>query len=341
MSEFEKGMLVQHASLGLGKVVALEPKAIHVFFVGRDSRYAAKLRLPDAAALLRPADPEQRAFLGGVSAFSLDAASGRYGYGDAWIPREEALARFREAYPGGFKDPLYVGEVKGRQARPARLRRAQAAWTTAFGNGEGERRLAAGELPALVEGALLVERLAGGNQGIDKASLAPGLADAKGAAAFFAALFDYVGGAVPEQARFEALSASVVALPSNGRTSAWTLVTSLPFLARPDRDMLLRPKTISLAAHRLGLELRFSPEPNWSTYSTLLRSCERLLAELRGLGAADYVDVECFLTVVTARPGVRPAKVAIRAEAGEPEGDDAAEAREEAEESGAADEVEQ
>ena len=154
------------------------------------------------------------------------------------------------------------------------------------------------------------------------------------------ALFDYVGGAEPEQARFEALAAAVAALPSHGAASAWTLVTSLPFLARPDRDMLLRPRTISLAAHRLGLELRFAPEPNWSTYSTLLRSCERLLGELRGLGARDYVDVECFLTVVTARPGVRPAKVAVRVEANDPEDGEAAEAREEAEEAEAGDEVE-
>lgn len=121
MSDFEKGMLVQHASLGLGKVVALEPKAVHVFFVGRDSRFAAKLRLPDAVSLLKPAAPGDRVWLGGVSAFSLDAASGRYGFAETWIPHEEAVARFMEAYPKGFANPLYTGDGKGRQARPARI----------------------------------------------------------------------------------------------------------------------------------------------------------------------------------------------------------------------------
>ena len=35
MSELSVGMLVQHVSLGVGKVVALEPNAVHVFFPDR------------------------------------------------------------------------------------------------------------------------------------------------------------------------------------------------------------------------------------------------------------------------------------------------------------------
>lgn len=308
MSEFEKGMLVQHASLGLGKIVALEPKAVHVFFVGRDSRFAAKLRLPEAAGLLRPAEPGDRAWLGGVSAFTLDAASGRYGYAESWIPHEEAVARFLETYPKGFADPLYTGDGKGRQARPARIRRATAAFAEAFGNGEGERLLAAGHLPKLVEAAQAVEKLAGASpSGADKASLAGGLKDPKAAAAFFTALFPYLSTAVPERGGFDALAAVVADFPREETGPAWPLVTLLPFIARPDQHALVRPKLTSQAAHRLGLELRFAADPNWTTYSTLLRSSEQLLEKLRGIGARDFVDVESFLTVVTTRAAVRPA----------------------------------
>lgn len=309
MSDFEKGMLVQHASLGLGKIVALEPKAVHVFFVGRDSRFAAKLRLPEAAGLLRPAEPGDRAWLGGVSAFTLDAASGRYGYAESWIPHEEAVARFLETYPKGFADPLYTGDGKGRQARPARIRRATAAFAEALGNGEGERLLAAGHLPKLVEAAQAVEKLAGANpSGADKASLAGGLKDPEAATAFFTALFPYLATAVPERAGFEALSAAVAGFPREASGPAWPLVTLLPFIARPEQHALVRPKLTSQAAHRLGLELRFAAEPNWTTYSTLLRSSEQLLEKLRGIGARDFVDVESFLTVVTTRAAVRPAR---------------------------------
>jgi hypothetical protein len=308
MSDFEKGMLVQHASLGLGKIVALEPKAVHVFFVGRDSRFAAKLRLPVAASLLRPADAGERVWLGGVSAFSLDASSGRYGYAESWIPHEEALARFLESYPKGFEDPLYTGDGKGRQARPARIRRAQAAFAEAFGEGKGESLLAAEAIPQLVETTLAIEKLAAAGQtGVDKASLVGGLSDPAAARAFFAALFPYLATPAPEREPFEALAAAVAAFPDNTGAQGWPLVTLLPFLARPDRDVLLRPKLTSQAAHRLGLELRFAAEPNWTTYSTLLRSCEQLHQKLLSIGARDLVDVESFLTVVTTRAAVRVA----------------------------------
>lgn len=312
MSDFEKGMLVQHASLGLGKVVALEPKAVHVFFVGRDSRFAAKLRLPAAASLLKPAGPSERVWLGGVSAFSLDAATGRYGFAETWIPHEEAVSRFLEAYPKGFANPLYTGDGKGRQARPARIRRAHTAFVEAFGNGEGERLLAADDVAKLVTETLAIEKLAGANQaGADKATLSGGLEDAAVAKPFFTALFETLAAATPERAGFEALAAAVAAFPAEESSRGWQLVTLLPFIAQPERHMLLRPKLTSQAAHRLGLELRFAADPNWTTYSTLLKSGEQLLEKLRPIGAIDLIDVESFLTVVTTRAAVRPAANAV------------------------------
>ncbi len=71
MSDLQNGMLVQHASLGLGKVVALEPKAIHVFFATSDARFATKLRLPMALPLLTPA-ATGNAWLSRLSGFELD-----------------------------------------------------------------------------------------------------------------------------------------------------------------------------------------------------------------------------------------------------------------------------
>jgi hypothetical protein len=307
--DLEKGMLVQHASLGLGKVVALEPKAVHVFFVGRDSRFAAKLRLPDAAAHLKPAGPEERVWLGGVSAFALDPSSGRFGYAETWIPHEEAVARFLEAYPKAFADPLYVGDGKGRQARPSRIRRACEAWKADLGGGKGEALLAAGDVGALVTATLAIEKTAGAStSGADKATLAGGLRDADAARGYFTALFGLLAAPAPSQAGFDALAAAVAAFPAGAGAPAWPLVTLMPFLAAPARHVLLRPKLISQAAHRLGLELRFAADPNWITYATLLKSSEQLLEKLRPIGARDLVDVETFLTVVTTRPAVRSAK---------------------------------
>jgi len=135
-----------------------------------------------------------------------------------------------------------------------------------------------------------------------KASFEDALKDLDAARGYFAALFDLLAAPAAEASRFEALCAAVVALPPGGaRESGWQLVTLLPFVARPDVHILLRPRFACDVAHRLGLELAYAPRPGWSTYSALLRSSAVLLEKLRPLGARDHVDVEAFMHVVTAK----------------------------------------
>jgi hypothetical protein len=138
----------------------------------------------------------------------------------------------------------------------------------------------------------------------EKVSFEDALKNLDAARGYFAALFELLAARAPEQSRFEALAVSVVAMaPGATHESRWPLVTLLPFVARPDLHMLLRPRFACDVGHRLGLELAFEPQPNWSTYSALLRSTELLLEALRPLGARDHVDVEAFMHVVTAKHG--------------------------------------
>lgn len=78
MDELKKGMVVRHTTLGLGRVVALEPTAVHVFFADGERPEAAKLRLSAVSQLL-VADPKARdERLENLPAFALDPVSGRY-----------------------------------------------------------------------------------------------------------------------------------------------------------------------------------------------------------------------------------------------------------------------
>jgi hypothetical protein len=302
MSTLENGMLVQHASLGAGKIVALEPKAVHVFFATSGAQFATKLRLPMALSFLTPsASPS--AWLSGLSGFALDAKTGRYGRAFAWLSHADAVARFLESFPLGFTDPKYVGAGKDRGARACRWRRAHEAFVETLGRGEGERLLAAGDVGALVERTLRVERhVRTLHKDAAKTSLEGGLEDLDAARGYFAALFELLATSTPERPRFEALAAAVAVLaPSAARESGWPFVTLLPFIARPDVHMLLRPRFACEVAQRLGLELAYDPEPNWSTYSALLAAAELLLEKLRPLGARDHIDVESFMHVSTAK----------------------------------------
>ncbi len=78
MSDFATGMVVRHSTLGIGRVVALEPTAVHVFFVEGERREAAKLRLSAARVFMQP-DPKARdERLENLPPFALDPVSGRY-----------------------------------------------------------------------------------------------------------------------------------------------------------------------------------------------------------------------------------------------------------------------
>ena len=308
MSDLENGMLVQHASLGLGKVVALEEKAVHVFFAGSDARFATKLRLPMSLPLLTRS-ASTSAWLSGLSDFSLDAKTGRYGFAGSWLSHADAVVRFRDLFPQAFEDPKYVGDGTDKPGRVNRWRRAHEVYQETLGGGEGERLLAAGDVGGLAERALRVERHVRPLL-LEKASFEDALKNLEAAPGYFAALFDLLAAPAPEQSRFEALAAAVAALaPGAAPESQWPIVTLLPFVARPDLHLLLRPKFACDVAQRLGLELAYEARPSWATYSALLRSAAVLLEKLRPLGARDHVDVESFMHAVTtkhSRPRSKP-----------------------------------
>lgn len=302
MSDLSTGMLVRHASLGVGKVVAVEPTAVHVFFPDSEKRYAAKLHLPTAKALLRSEGVEGSAWLQGLSSFSLDPVTRRYALAANWITHEQAIADFRETYPRGFLDPAYVGTGAGKRERAFRWRAAGAEWTEALGGGQAERLLEAGDLRELVRRVVRLERhvvLVPGT--FEAGSLQEAFRDEDAAAGFFEALLGVLSVPSPARARFEKLFAATEALDVEPAL-AWPIATLFPFLVEPGRQVLLWPRISCPAAERLGCDLRFDPSPSWTTYSALRGFAAKLLAELQPSGARDFVDVEAFLyATATAR----------------------------------------
>jgi hypothetical protein len=303
MSELKKGMLVQHVSLGLGKVVALESDAVHVFFETSDKRVATKLRLAAAEPLLSPATAKN-AWLKGMSSFSQDPKTGRYGLVETWVTHDQAIARFLELFPGGFADPKHVGDGKKRRERENSWS-AHQAFVQSLGAGEGERLLAGDEVDELVRRTLRLERhISVLHPGWDKALLRHGLQDRTVARSFFAALFEWLSPPAPDRRRFEQLASAVAALPQGeAPISSWPVVTLLPFVAQPDRHMFLHPKLTHEAAQRLGFELNYEATPSWPTYSALLSFADLLLDKLKPHGARDFIDVQSFIAVTATKGG--------------------------------------
>ncbi len=301
MTAIATGSLVKHNSLGIGKVVAVEATAVHVFFPGSERRYAAKLRWPAASPLLTIAGVEPDAWLQGLTSFSFDPGAGRYALAANFLSHDDAIAEFLEAYPQGFVDPAYLGTNGGKRERAPRWRAASAEWSQALGGGEGERLLADGDLRELARRALRVgahvTRILGT---LDQDVLAEALAPGDVVATFFEALFGLLSVPSPTRARFEKLFAASDALGVEPGV-AWTMATLFPFVAQPERHVLLVPKSACGAATRLGCDLRFTPTPSWGTYAALRSFSAQLLEKLRASGARDFIDVEGFLHATAAR----------------------------------------
>ncbi|ABC83668.1 hypothetical protein [Anaeromyxobacter dehalogenans] len=294
--DLEKGMLVQHVSLGVGKVVAVERDAVHVYFASGDGRVAAKLKLPTALPFLTAA-AGANAWLAALPAFRLAPETGRYEVADGRITQAEALERYRAVSPEAAAGEAGAEPPKVRRDRAWKWRRAHEAWEQELGGGEGERLLAAGDVGALVARAVKVEHhVRPLLPPAERPAFAAALSDPESARELFAALFALLAAPKPEQEAFERLAAAVAALPAPpALESRWQVLTLLPFVARPDVHMLVEPRTTCAAALRLGIDLAYTPEPSWATYTALLAATGRLLAQLEPLGARDHVDVDTFL----------------------------------------------
>jgi hypothetical protein len=316
MGDIAKGTLVQHVSLGVGKVVAVEPTALHVFFPGAEKRFAAKLRWPAVRLMLRTEGVERDSWLEGLTSFTLDSVEGRYALAASWMTHEQAIGHFQAEYPQGFEDPAYlaVTGASARRARAPRWRAACAEWTGAMGDGEGARLAAEGEVRELVKRVVRLEKhlvLVPGT--FEAGTLKQALEDPEAAGPFFTALFEVLAGP-PARARTEKLFAAAEALDVEPAL-AWPIATLFPFVADPARHVFLWPRTACAAAERLGCDLRYEATPSWTTYAALRAFSAQLLAKLDPLGARDFVDVEAFLhATASSRPsgaakGGRPKRV--------------------------------
>jgi hypothetical protein len=303
MIEIANGSLVKHVSLGIGKVVAVEPTAVHVFFPQSEKRYAAKLRWPAAEPLLTQAGIEPDAWLAGLSSFALDPECGRYALAANFVSHADAIAEFLKVFPGGFADPTYVGDGGGKRERASRWRAASSEWIQALGGGQGDRLLDDGDLGEVVRRALRVGRHVTSVRGtVEQEALEEALEPTDVTLAFFRAVFGLLSLPSPARARFEKLFRASGAL-GVAPDLIWVTTTLFPFLADPSRHVLLLPRSTCGAAARLGCDLRFKPAPNWTTYNALRGFSEQLLEGLRVHGARDLIDVEVFLhTLATPVP---------------------------------------
>ena len=205
-----------------------------------------------------------------------------------------ARRRFAEIFPGRFRDETYVDwertykwhahqlwrELLGQKELDSLLRRR------AFKE-SGARAIAVYARPKLNLLALY-----------EWMALREALADPAGARRFAPALRELIYGAGPYRPRFEHFVEEVDQLPQRQtRLCKWPVVSLYPFVALPERHLVVKPNLMKRAAASFGFDLSYRSRPGWETYRAVLDLCGALSGALADWRPRDMIDLQGFIWV--------------------------------------------
>jgi hypothetical protein len=300
---YKEGMLVRHPAKpewGLGKILEVRANRVTVHFrsdVDSESRVIATNH-----CALEIATEQSDPILDNLPLFR----DGRFEVKAKRVTFEDGIRRFLEIFPGGFADPNYLGSNTLARADVGERNykwEAHVRYVEALGNGKAEVLLSTGNIEELTQRALMVTtKQMNLLSPFEAMAFRDGLMGSRNAAVgFFAALCPFIEATAPREDLFASLVDALEALPverGKARVATWPVVTLLPFLARPDRFMFLKPEPTSECAARMRFDLQYTSELRWLTYKKLMHLGSQLLERLRPLGARDYIDVQSFIWVI-------------------------------------------
>jgi hypothetical protein len=286
VSHYQKDQLVRHATLGLGKVLAVDGNRVTVFFKDLKENPSRKV-LGDRLEL---AEVQKDPWLDHLD---IELAAG--GKLRTYLTHEGAIEKFLRRYPTGFTtDPssAYWKDERGYKWE------AHVAWNQLLDRATFKELLDAGKYHEIVSRATRVITPVNLVSPFEKAALHDGVQTAEAAKAFAVSEYEFLYGKGPDEVRFTRLIETLANMRQpKTPTARWTIATIVPFLARPDRYIFLKPEVTKEAAERRGFALNYKPFPNWLTYSCLLKLASILMTELRDLKPRDMIDIQSFIWV--------------------------------------------
>src|SRR5437016_499099 len=292
MAQYKVGTLVENIGApqwGPGKIVHIAGDHLHILFRDIEGNVAKKLRADTPALRLAASQSDP----------ILDNLPPLVEKNGDWVVLGKSLTlasikrRFLHEFPAGFVDPKYRSEERDYKLA------AHEAFQNLLGLDRARDLLLRGEIKTLAAKALsvlsTVNLLAAP---FESRAFHDAMQDEKAAICYFKALIALLETTPVNAELFTEYAAAVCSLPARrGRVARWPIATVLPYLARPDVHMFLKPEVTKHAATSLGFDLKYEPTPNWKTYEKLLRMGSTYLDLLRPLGAADFVDVQSFIFV--------------------------------------------
>lgn len=282
--EYKVGQLVKHPKMGLGKVVAMTRHNLKVFF--KDESENPK-EISTSYVLLKVPKKQSDPWLDG-----LDAELVLRGKQPRYMTHQQAIDKFLRIFPKGFRDPLYLDRERNYKWE------AHGLWGESLNRQAFADLLDAEEFSEIARRAIGVEGKTNILAKFEKIALRDAVKKPSAAKQFALGLHDLIYGADAFETRFGRFTTVLEKLPQNNTgTAKWPIQTVFPYLALPKEHIFLKPSVTQQAAKRRAFSLNYKPQPNWLTYSCLLRLAGLLKQDLTELGPRDMIDVQSFLWV--------------------------------------------
>src|SRR5687767_13325977 len=285
------GSLVEHPIWKRGKVIEiLSPYAIIHFPALADSPQGPQRKLRDDAPQLSKSsvqsDPElDHVETGPGKPKKVSKRKAK----DVAHAVDEAISWFEHTYPAKFADEKFVdSDLRNKRA-------AQEVFTANFGEGRGAAMVAEGKHAEIANALDSIYRATNILSPFEvKAVHKAFVKGDESATKVLGSTLTFVNN--PGLPTFRAMADAVSQLPADGgKVFTWPIVTLLPFFAKPQRFLALKPTNTELMAARMAYDLKYDSTPNWETYDTTLRMAQQLFGKLAPHGAKDLIDVQAFM----------------------------------------------
>jgi hypothetical protein len=210
--------------------------------------------------------------------------------------REEAMERFLRKYSNGFPDAWYRSSHRDARLAQTKLWRELLPGATIRELAVDQPHIAAQHILRVLD--LREKPLLNVKTELPRVRAA--FMRTEKMTVFLLALADVLDADRPTGPQYEAYLAAFNALeyPAKKTPMTWPIVSSLPFIAHPERHMFVKPTATRTAAGGLGFELKFKAAPNWVTYERVMAFSDDLLAFIKPRSGEDMIDVQAFISAI-------------------------------------------
>ncbi len=213
----------------------------------------------------------------------------------ASVPFTLVVEGFLRHFPGGFQDPEYSAQEREYKQK------AHVFAVDQLDREEMQKLLGSGHYAEVCNRSRMLMNRTNLISPYEKLWLRNGL-DTPGRQQLFAqSLNVLLYGEESDQVRFEAFVRALHDL----QALKWPIATYFLFMRFPDRHIFVKPEVTKHIANILHVDIEYTPEVTWLTYSRMLHLAQVLTSKLTAyssevLAPRDMIDVQSFIWVVGA-----------------------------------------